>query len=76
MRIPIDNLTNNSQLKHLVESKRLSLPVALTIFNRGRSDPVTESTFKAWFADPNSEVWRELSSADLEHAQRALAAIT
>ena len=63
---------NNLQLCELVQSAGLSEAVAITLFNRGRSRPVTHSEFRSWLAHPGSPRWRALADDDLVHAQRML----
>ncbi len=63
---------NNRRLCELVESAGLSEAVAITLFNRGRSRPVTHSEFRAWTAQPESPRWRALADDDLVHAERML----
>lgn len=75
MRTQIENHPNNLQLKQIIETRRLSMAVALTIFNRGRSEPITESTFKSWLAEPESPLWRQLSDADLHHGHEAFRSV-
>lgn len=75
MSTSTDIHSNNRLFKQLVNSKRLRLAVAVTIFNRGRAEPVTESTLKAWLAEPEVSGWREVSDADLEHAKAVFEAI-
>jgi hypothetical protein len=66
---------NNRLFKQLVNSKRLSLAVAVTIFNRGRAEPVTESGLKGWLVEQGAPGWREVSDADLAHATAVFEAI-
>jgi len=63
---------NNRRLCELVESAGLSEAVAITLFNRGRSRPVTHSEFRAWMAQPESPRWRALPDDELVHAERML----
>ena len=69
MSVATENHPNNARLRELINSKRLSLAVALTIFNRGRSAPVTESILKSWLADPGESRWSALQDDDLQHAE-------
>jgi hypothetical protein len=61
---------NNQRFCQMVQSARLSDAVAITLFNRGRSRPVTHSEFRAWMAEPHSARWRALADDDLLHAER------
>lgn len=59
----------NEKLRELVESSGLSPAVAMTIFNRNLGTAaLTESDWKALFADPDSGRFRALSDELLEHA--------
>ena len=71
MSVVTKNHPNNARLRELINSKRLSLAVALTIFNRGRTAPVTESTLKSWLADPGESRWSAVQDDDLQHAEVA-----
>jgi hypothetical protein len=61
---------NNQRLCQMVQSAGLSEAVAITLFNRGRRQPVTHSEFRAWMAAPHSARWRALADDDLLHAER------
>lgn len=64
---------NNLRLRKLLECARLKQSTALTLLNRGRRSPVTDSTFRAWLADPRSSLFRPLSDEELASCQRAFA---
>ncbi len=61
---------NNALFRELVESSGLSLATAMTLFNRGLAEPVTESVLKGWLAAPGSSRHIEIPDAALAHAQR------
>ena len=62
--------SNNALFRELVESSGLSLATAMTLFNRGLAEPVTESVLKGWLAAPGSSRHIEIPEASLAHAQR------
>ena len=68
----IENHSNNQRFCELVQQTGLSHAVAMTLLNRGRAHPITESCFKAWLASPQSKLWCEMSNEDLELARAAL----
>ena len=68
----IDNHLNNQRFCDLVQQAGLSHAVVMTLLNRGRAPPITESCFKAWLALPQSKQWREMSKVDLQWAHAAL----
>lgn len=63
------NHPSNARFCALVEASGLTQAVALTIFNRGLSKPVTESTFKSWMKEPDSNLWAEIPGGYLERAE-------
>ena len=65
------NHPNNVRLRELIEAAGLTQAVAMTLFNRGRSVPATETVFRSWLADVAGGRWQALSDADLEHAEQA-----
>lgn len=67
------NHANNLRLCELLHQSGMTQAVAMTLFNRGRRHPVTESMFKAWMAPPDAPHWRALADDDLAWAQAALA---
>ena len=46
------------------------MSIAMTLFNRGFRPAVTESVFKGWLVNPCDERWREVSSEQLEQAEK------
>ena len=70
--MPIENHPNNQRFCELVRHLGLSDAVAMTLLNRGRAPPITESCFKAWLALPQSKQSREMSNVDLQWAHAAL----
>ena len=61
--------TNNELLRELVEASGLTQAVALTVFNRGLGAAAySESTWKAFLADPAAARFRPLSDELLTHA--------
>ena len=67
----MNNHPNNARLRELIEAAGLTQAVAMTLFNRGRSAPATETVFKSWLADVAGGRWQALSDADREHAEQA-----
>lgn len=67
-----ENHPNNVRFIELVSQSGLSLPVAITLLNRGRSSALTESVVKAWIAPAGSAKWQVISDEDLQRAQLAL----
>ena len=69
-------LSNNQRLVQIISLSGLSLPVALTIFNRGlgvASD--TADTWAAYLVDPKSTRFCYLTDEKLNHAEVVFAAI-
>ena len=64
---------NNAELRRLVEKSALRWATAMTLFNRGRLNPVMASTWEAWMAPPGSPKLRPLSDEELAHALAAFA---
>ena len=63
--------TNNERLRELVEAAGLTQAVALTIFNRGLGAAAySESTWKAFFSDPDGSRFRPLKDELLQHAEK------
>jgi hypothetical protein len=70
--MPSDPDANNRQLRELVHQARLTPAVSLTLFNRGVTKPVSDTTWRAWLAEFGSERWQALPDDLLAHAQAAL----
>lgn len=63
--------TNNERLRELVQDAGLTQPVALTIFNRGLGPAAySESSWKAFFSNPETTRFRPFSDELLEHAEK------
>lgn len=63
--------TNNERLRELVDSTGLSQVVALTLFNRGLGPAAySESSWKAFFASPETTHFRPLKDDLLAHAEQ------
>lgn len=63
---------NNTQFRELVRRSGLSQAVAMTLLNRGRAQPLTESTFKAWLGHPSARSCCDVSNEDLQMAFETL----
>lgn len=75
MSAATENHPNNVRLQEIIKSRRLSMAVALTIFNRSRTSPVTESALKSWLVEPGDSRWSVLSDGDLQHAEKVFAEV-
>lgn len=66
----VEALSTNAQLRELVAQSGLQPAVAMTIFNRGlvASSPCTESLWKAYLAEPDSDRFVVLPETHLVHA--------
>ncbi len=63
---------NNERLRELVAAADLTQVVALTIFNRGLGPAAySESSWKAFFSNPETTRWRPFSDELLAHAEKA-----
>ncbi|HEX7638897.1 MAG TPA: hypothetical protein VF457_10905 [Burkholderiaceae bacterium] len=62
---------NNEHLRDLLRRAGLKPAAAITLFNRGRAQPVAASTWNAWMAAPGSSHLKPLPDDELAHAQRA-----
>jgi hypothetical protein len=63
-------MTNNERLRQLITEAGLTQAVALTIFNRGLGPAAySESTWKAFLADPETTRFRPLKDELLAHAE-------
>ncbi len=68
--------TTNERLRELIESTGLTQAVALTIFNRGLGPAAySESSWKAFFANPETTRFRPFKQELLDHAEKAFAKI-
>lgn len=68
--------STNERLRELVEGTGLSRAVALTLFNRGLGPAAySESSWKAFFASPDTTRFRPLKQDLLEHAEKVFAKI-
>jgi hypothetical protein len=66
--------SNNERLRELVEASGLTQAVALTVFNRGLGPAAySESSWKAFFASPDTTRFRPLKDDLLAHAEREFA---
>lgn len=66
---------NNARLRELIDASDLSLATVMTLFNRGRPDPITESILKAWLAPPGSPRWCEVPDEQREHAEKVFSSL-
>jgi hypothetical protein len=64
---------NNQPVRDLVASSALPPAVALTLFNRGLQPAVSESTWKAFMAEPGHANFKAMTEAQLAHGQRQFA---
>lgn len=63
--------TNNERLRELVSGAGLTQSVALTLFNRGLGPAAySESSWKAFFSNPDTTRFRPLSDDLLAHAEK------
>ena len=67
---------NNTRLRELIEASELTLATAMTLFNRGRADPITESVLKSWLAAADSSRWVQVPDDQLAHAETVFARVT
>lgn len=68
--------TTNERLRELVESTGLTQAVALTIFNRGLGPAAySESSWKAFFASPETTRFRSLKQELLDHAEKVFSKV-
>jgi len=68
--------TTNERLRELVESTGLTRAVALTIFNRGLGPAsYSESSWKAFFASPETTRFRPLKQELLDHAEKVFSKV-
>jgi hypothetical protein len=69
------NHSNNTRLRELLDASELTMPTAMTLFNRGRADPITESVLKSWLAAADSPKWVQVPDDQLAHAESVFAQI-
>lgn len=68
--------TNNERLRELVQQAGVTQAVALTIFNRGLGPAAySESSWKAFFSNPDTTRWRPFSDELLAHAEKVFGKI-
>ncbi len=70
-----DNHPNNIRLNELLDASELTMATAMTLFNRGRADPITESVLKSWLAPNESPKWVQVPDDQLAHAEAVFARI-
>ena len=61
---------NNRSLRELLRRAGLKTAAAITLFNRGRRQPVAFSTWTGWIAPAGSALLAPLPDGELAHAQR------
>jgi hypothetical protein len=70
-------ITNNEQLRELVEASGLTQPVALTVFNRGLgAQAYSESAWKAYLSSPETTRFRRIGDDMLAHAEKQFSKIS
>ena len=71
MNTEINSNENNERLRILVQGAGLSQPAALLLFNRAlKIRPIKESSWKAYFCNPETTRYRKFSDELLEHAEK------
>ena len=71
----MSNHPNNTRLRELLDASELTMPTAMTLFNRGRADPITESVLKSWLAAADSTKWVQVPDDQLAHAESVFAQV-
>lgn len=62
---------NNDRLRELVKGAGLTQTAALALFNHGiKVRPLSESTWKGYFCDPDSRRFRGFAAELLAHAEK------
>ena len=69
------NHPNNARLRELLDASELTMATAMTLFNRGRADPITESVLKSWLAAAESPKWVQVPDDQLAHAEAVFARV-
>lgn len=68
--------SNNVRLRALVTASGVSMPVALTVFNRGLGpQAVSASRWNAFLAEPGAPGYAGLDDALLTHAEAKFASL-
>ena len=69
------NHPNNTRLRELLDASEFTMATAMTLFNRGRADPITESVLKSWLAAADSPKWVQVPDDQLAHAEAVFARV-
>jgi hypothetical protein len=69
LKMSNSNHPNNARLRELLDASELTMATAMTLFNRGRAAPITESVLKGWLAPNESPKWVQVPDDQLAHAE-------